>query len=163
MKKIIASLLIATTALTISAAANAGNSAGCGLGSTIFDGKKGLLPNILAATTNGSSGNQTFGMSTGTLGCDQNDVVKSKDKTLFAFADENLNEIASDAAKGNGEYLNSVASIIEIKESDKAHFFQIVQNNFSEIFSDENTTTKDVVASLNKVIKSDSTLSHYAI
>jgi hypothetical protein len=148
MKKIIASLLVATTALTISAAANAGNSAGCGLGSTIFDGKKGLLPNILAATTNGTSGNQTFGMSTGTLGCD---------------ADENLNEIASDAAKGNGEYLNSVASIIEIKESDKAHFFQIVQNNFSEIFSDENTTTKDVVASLNKVIKSDSTLSHYAI
>jgi hypothetical protein len=168
MKKIITSILVATTALTISASANAkhsaeGNSAGCGLGSTIFDGKRGLLPNILAATTNGTSGNQTFGMSTGTLGCNKNDVVRSKDNNLFAFANENLNEIAADASKGSGEYLDSVASIIEIKETDKAYFFKTVQSNFSNIFSNENTTTKDVVASLNKVIKGDKNLSHYAI
>ena len=39
--------------------------AGCGLGSMIFDPDSGFTQ-IFAATTNGTSGNQTFGISTGT-------------------------------------------------------------------------------------------------
>ncbi|MBP7710717.1 MAG: DUF3015 family protein [Rickettsiales bacterium] len=163
MKKILTSAVIAATALTISASAHAGNSAGCGLGSMLFNGHKGLGSNLLAATTNGTSGNQTFGMSTGTLGCDSQDVVKSKAGSLFAFTDANLNELAADSSRGNGEYLESVASIMEVKESDKAHFFKTVQGNFSSIFSSANTNTKDVVASLNAVMKNDKILKSYAI
>ena len=46
---------------------NAGNgdSTGCGLGTTIWAGKTGIFPQILAVTTNGTSGNQTFGITTG--------------------------------------------------------------------------------------------------
>jgi hypothetical protein len=164
MNKILISAVIAATALTISSAANAGNSAGCGLGTMVFNGSKGLAPNLLAATVNVTvSGNQSFGMSTGTLGCNKNDTVRSKAGNLFAFADQNLNEIASDSSKGSGEYLDSVASIIEIKDADKAHFFEVVQENFSSIFSNSNTNTQDVIARLNTVIKNDSVLNSYAM
>jgi len=44
---------------------------GCGLGSVIFKGQDALLFQILAVTTNGTSGNQTFGITTGTLNCDR--------------------------------------------------------------------------------------------
>jgi hypothetical protein len=42
--------------------ANADNVGGCGWGSKLFDGQKGVLPQIFAVTTNGTSGNQTFGI-----------------------------------------------------------------------------------------------------
>jgi hypothetical protein len=45
------------------------NSTGCGLGTIIFEGQKGIAPQVLAVTTNGTSGNQTFGITSGTLGC----------------------------------------------------------------------------------------------
>ena len=45
------------------------NSVGWGLGSQIFDGQSGVAPQVLAVTTNGTLGNQTFGISSGTSGC----------------------------------------------------------------------------------------------
>ena len=50
---------------------------GCGLGTMLFDGQQGIAPQVLAVTTNGTSGNQTFGITSGTLGCTQDGVVKS--------------------------------------------------------------------------------------
>ncbi len=43
---------------------------GCGLGTMVFDGQQGKVYKVLGATTNGTSGNQTFGITFGTLGCD---------------------------------------------------------------------------------------------
>src|SRR5690606_21045070 len=50
---------------------------GCGLGSKLFEGQRGVAPQVLAVTTNGTFGNQTFGISSGTLGCNQDGVVRS--------------------------------------------------------------------------------------
>src|SRR5512139_1907858 len=44
---------------------------GCGLGYMIFKGQEGLASQTCAATTNGTFGNQTFGITTGTSECDQ--------------------------------------------------------------------------------------------
>ena len=52
-----------------SSVAMADNDIGCGAGTQIWQGQSGLLPKILGATTNGISGNQTFGITFGTLGC----------------------------------------------------------------------------------------------
>jgi hypothetical protein len=161
MKKILTYAAIAATTLTLASNANAENT-GCGFGSILFNGNKGVVPNILAVTTNGSSGSQTFGITSGTLGCNPNSYVKSSIK-LFAFADENLNELASDTAKGNGAYLESVAQILDIKEADKSHFFTVMQDNFSSIFEGEITNTANVVASISNVMKKDSVLKSYKI
>jgi hypothetical protein len=90
---------VAAVAIFASHSASA-DSSGCGLGSMLFDGNKGIAPSVVAVTTNGTSGNQTFGISSGTLGCDQNNTVNSNNGRLFSFADKNLNELASDTSRG---------------------------------------------------------------
>ncbi|MCE3254550.1 MAG: hypothetical protein K0R25_44 [Rickettsiaceae bacterium] len=161
MKKILSSVAIIAAISSFSGVANAENT-GCGLGTMIFHGNDGVPANILAVTTNGTSGNQTFGISSGTLGCDQKAKVQSKAGRLFVFANENLNELALDASNGGGEYLSSAAEIIGVKDADKAHFNEVVQANFSEIFSG-NSNTKTVVDSLVAVMQKDEVLKSYKI
>ncbi len=42
-----------------------------GIGTLIFEGKDGLLSQVCAGTTNGILGNQTFGITSGTLNCEK--------------------------------------------------------------------------------------------
>lgn len=57
-------------AMILAAPAQAVDSTGCGLGSMAWRGQRGIGPQVLAATTNGSFGTQTFGITFGTSGCD---------------------------------------------------------------------------------------------
>ena len=69
MKKIIAGVILASASSL--ALANASGPAGCGLGSTVvFPDANQWYQHVMAATTNATSGNQTFGMTSGTLGCE---------------------------------------------------------------------------------------------
>ena len=70
------------------------DSTGCGLGSIIFKGQVGTIPQILAVTTNGSFGTQTFGISSGTSGCDQNGRVSGGTGKIFAFLEKNMEQFA---------------------------------------------------------------------
>ena len=65
----------ACSALLFATNASAYDSTGCGLGSMAWRGQSGIAPQILAVTTNGSFGNQTFGITFGTSGCDPNGRV----------------------------------------------------------------------------------------
>ena len=54
--------VLAAALFTIgSSSAMAANVGSCGWGSKVFDGQSGMGPQVLAVTTNGTSGNQTFG------------------------------------------------------------------------------------------------------
>lgn len=81
--------LVLTTAAMIAvipmaAMASGENNVGsCGWGSKVFAGQRGLAPQVLAATTNGTSGNQTFAISSGTSGCTQDGAVTSTWKTAM--------------------------------------------------------------------------------
>jgi len=154
MKKLLLVSLIALTPL----AAQAGGSAGCGLGSTLFDGQSGIAPNVLAATTNGLSGNQTFGMTTGTLGCNQNDTVSA---AADSFLNGNMERVARDMATGKGESLDTLATLIGIEGADKASFFALSQSNFKSIYSSDAVTSGEVLASLKAVMLKDVTLAKY--
>ena len=152
-KLIIASLLVLTPL-----AAQAGNSAGCGLGSTLFKGQSGVGPNVLAATTNGISGNQTFGMSTGTLGCNANDTVTAAADT---FLDANMERVARDMSTGEGEALETLATLIGVEAADKATFYTVSQANFKTIYSRDDVTSIEVLTSLKAVMAADATLAKY--
>lgn len=155
MKKIIIAGLMVLTPL----AAQAGNSAGCGLGSQLFDGQSGLGPNILAATTNGISGNNTFGMSSGTLGCNQDDTVTAAADT---FLDANMERVARDMSTGEGEALETLATLMGVEAADKAAFYTVSQSNFKAIFSSEDVSSLEVMASLKAVMSSNAALAKYA-
>ncbi len=140
---------------------NAGNgdSTGCGLGTTVWAGKTGVVPQILAVTTNGTSGNQTFGITTGTLGCDKNDVIASAEVRQFAAA--NIDNLATDIARGEGETLASLASAMEVHTDDQSLMFATLKGNFARIFPDDGVTSSDVLASIHQVMAEDETLARY--
>ena len=100
MKKILAIALLATTS-----SAFADNDVGCGLGTMVWAGQSGVAPKILAATTNGTSGNQTFGITSGTLGCQADGVITSKAR-LSMFMGTNSERLARDMSAGHGESLD---------------------------------------------------------
>ena len=161
MKKLLAATVLATT-LPLSGLTLADSDVGCGFGTMVFDGSEGKVPKILAATTNGLLGNQTFGITFGTLGCDGTGKVTSSEK-LAMFIDGNIDNLARDMAKGQGETLATLSEVWGVDYADKARFNALVQDNFSDVFVSENVTSQEVFANLNNVVARDSELAHYAI
>src|SRR5262245_42447591 len=104
--------LLAGTAVLIMAFGTAHaehkNNDGCGLGSQIFKGQSGTVQQSVAVTTNGTSSNQTFGITSGTSGCTTDGVVDPPQQAA-AFTGANLDKLARDTARGEGESLKSLA------------------------------------------------------
>mgnify|MGYP006426882447 CR=1 FL=1 len=156
MRKTIALLAISGLA-TLPGVAAAKDSTGCGLGSFVFDGRSGVAPQVLAVTTNGTSGNQTFGISSGTLGCDQNGTINHEGDTL-AFTSDNLDQLASDVAAGEGETLATVGAMIGVGASRQDRFSRVMQDNFSRIFDGQETTADEVLTSMKTIMQRDTEL-----
>ena len=155
MKKLLAVILLASSSMTM-----ADDDVGCGLGTILFEGKSGIAPKILAATTNGIYGNQTFGITSGTLGCKSDGVISSRAR-LGMFMGTNSERLARDMSAGHGESLDVLANLMNIKSEDKAAFFQAAKLNFGKIFAPENQTAGQVLAALQQVMAKDTVLATY--
>ena len=143
----------------ISFAQNVGQ---CGWGSKLFDGQGGIFPQVLAVTTNGTSGNQTFAISSGTSGCTQNGVVRSSWRTAV-FIDSNMNKLARDMSRGEGEAIDSLAEVMEVQKEDQESFKLVLKENFDKIFSEDSVTSEQVLASINSTIKKHPELNKYTV
>ena len=158
MKKIIFTALLGM--MYVGSASAAPNNVGCGWGSMIFDGKSGMANEVLAATTNGTLGNQTFGITSGTAGCAKDGVVQ-KNAAADAFMGANIEKVARDMSVGQGEALATLADTLGIKSEDKAHFYAVTKTHFDVIFPSENVTSQEVLSSLQQVMAADSKLAQY--
>lgn len=143
MKKIIS--LIAAIGLTTAVYAN--ENTGCGLGSMIIKDQSTSVLQALAATTNGTSGNQTFGITSGTSNCNKPSDFVSNDK-LNKFVEENMDELALDISAGKGETLSTVAKLMNVENNEA--FSAKLQSNFTNIYSNENVTSAAVIDSIAK-------------
>ena len=141
-----------------SSVAMADNDVGCGVGTQVWAGQKGVVPKILAATTNGIFTNQLLGITFGTLGCRQGGTVTAQ---VVTFTNENAETLARDMAVGQGESLNVLAELMQIKPQDKDRFFKVSKANFGEIYSTNNQNTLQVLASLQNVMAKDDVLKAY--
>jgi hypothetical protein len=159
MKKLIAvlSLAVAFPSMAMAAQDNVG---GCGVGSMVFKGQSGVGPQVLAVTTNGISGNQTFGISSGTLGCTQDGAVHSNMKASL-FIDSNKEQLARDMSVGSGETLASLSHLLGVEAKDQAAFNRLAKDNMARIFTSESVATEQVIVALREVLASDATLSRY--
>ena len=97
-------LLIAAVFGLSSSVSFAATDAGCGLGSLAWEGQEGFFPNIVAATTNGTFGSQTFGMTSGTSNCDNSSSMGWM--ALNKYMDSNMTKVAADMSRGYGETLD---------------------------------------------------------
>ena len=144
MKKLYLASALATV-LTLSSNAMAIDSTGCGLGSMAWRGQSGTAPQILAVTTNGS-----FGISSGTSGCDQNGrITGGTQRMVLNFLENNMEQYALDASRGEGETLDTLAGIMEV---DKSELAAKVHDNFAFIFPKDNVDAVEVTLNLFKVM-----------
>jgi len=158
MKKIILSALVGV--MYAGSATAAPNNVGCGLGSMLFEGSSGVMMQSLAASTNGIAGNQTFGITSGTLGCAKDGVVQ-KYAAADAFMGANIDKVARDMSVGQGEALETLADSMGVKSADKARFFEVSKANFDAIFTSPSITSDEVMINLGKVMANDSKLAAY--
>ena len=125
---------------------------GCGLGTMIFGGDQdSLLSQTFIAYLNGSS--QIYGITTGTSECESFNGIVSNEK-LNNFVADNMDNLATDIAKGQGEYLNTLAVLMEVSEDSRASFYGKLQSNFSTIYSSDSVTHLDVIKNIDSVVKS---------
>lgn len=158
MRKMIA--VIAVAGLALPGVAAAKDSTGCGLGTMVFDGQSGIAPQVLAVTTNGTLGNQTFGISSGTLGCDSSGSIDHMAE-LSEFTGDNMDRLAADVAAGEGETLATMADLMGIAKTDRDRFNHVMQQNFTRIFPSTTTTADEVITATRSIMAEDGTLSTY--
>lgn len=156
MKKILGCMVLAVASTSAFADAAGGNN--CGWGNMLFKGQSGPVPHFAASTTNGTSGNATFGMTSGTNGCSTDGSLTYGGKSMISAI---MTEFSEDVAAGKGEALNSVAVMMGVERQDRQAFAEVAHANFKVIFSSENTTAAEAIAALEQVMKADSRLAKY--
>jgi hypothetical protein len=153
-------LAVVSVAALFPAAAMADNIGNCGWGAKLFDGQSGVAPQVLAVTTNGTFGNQTFGITSGTLGCNGNSEVTA-DADLRKFASTNLDQLTVEMAAGEGEALTALAGLYGIDQQDRAAFYGLTKSNYGTIVHGDNVTAGEVLASIRTLMATDARLSRY--
>jgi hypothetical protein len=125
--------------------------AGCGLGSLVFGNQQGAVQ-ILAATTNGTFGSQTFGITTGTSNCGPGLVAMGTKN----FVEANREVVAKDISRGEGEAIGALTVINKCQDSQAVG--AALQKSFASIFPSENATSDEVTEAILRTLQSDEKL-----
>jgi hypothetical protein len=125
--------------------------AGCGLGSMAFGNSPGAVQ-ILAATTNGLFGSQTFGITSGTSNCGAGAFASGTKN----FVEANREVLAKDISRGAGEAIGALAVINSCVDSSAVG--TALQKNFTTIFPTENASSDEVTAAILKTLHEEKAL-----
>lgn len=158
MKRTLLGLVLASSSLTALAGSAGGNT--CGWGQLLFEGQSGMPIHVLALTTNGSTGNNTFGVTTGTNGCSSNGTISYGGKSMVDVS-ALMDEFSEDVARGDGEVITAVAVSLGITAEDRPEFKKAMHENFDSLFPSQDVTTDELLAAMWAVMKADETLKVY--
>lgn len=146
MKRVL--LAVAITAVTAGSAfaASAKANTGCGLGTVLWHGRAdgSILSQAFQATTNQTFGNQTFGITSGTLECGTPGQVVQNER-LNHFVRTNMDNLARDIAQGRGESLDAFAELLQVPAEKRPGFYAALQSNFGAVFTSENVVVAEVI------------------
>lgn len=136
---------------------------GCGLGAEVMSGKSGKGANIAAALLNNIVVPNTTFMTTGggLMGCDPTQTVQNEQATEI-FVASNMDQLSTEIAKGDGDYLNVLASLMGVEDQDLSSFRKLAQNEYDNLFN-VSSDAKSVIASMELAMLSDTNLAKYAI
>ena len=146
MRKLLVSLF-AIFFLT-SASAFAVDNIGPGLGRVALKGQKGKLMELVGTFLNGLCGNGTFAITTGTLGYKEGATI-GMNHEVKTFVAQNMDSLATDIAKGEGEYLDALAALMQVE--DKVSFNNKMKTNFRNIYTVYGLTSDEVAENILKV------------
>ncbi len=135
-------------------ASNPDTGPGCGLGKLAwgdYKGQKEIAPQVMMATTNGTFGSQTFGISTGTSGCTNDGKILGEHKTTM-FASLNFEALSAEMAQGQGEHLASLATLMGVPAEQHSAFFAMTQERYTSLVQAGEASPVALVKSLNDAI-----------
>ena len=127
---------------------------GCGLGKLAwadFKRQKDIAPQVLMATTNGTFGSQTFGISFGTSGCTNDGKVWAEHKTEF-FVATTFENLARDMARGQGEHLTALAILLGVPTDRQQMFYSLVQAHYRELIDRGETSPSALIKALDEAM-----------
>jgi len=154
MRKVITLAVLATLLPTFSMARGNHPMAGCGLGYLLLSNKDNeKVTQVLGATTNGTFGTQTFGISSGTSGCTEDGAVKVA-RATEVFADVNLASLRQEMATGQGEYVNTFASLLGANEATRPQMVRFFQSEYQSLFPTAETSSQDMLKTLSEKLSS---------
>lgn len=159
MKKTLLAAMLLGSSMSVHAVAPGGP--GCGWGNMLFEGSAGLPAHLLATFVNDAiSGNATFGMTSGTNGCDTSGALTYGGKSLLAM-DGVMEEVAQDMAMGEGEALTALSVSMGIAAEDRARFNTLMHENFATVFPSQDVTAEQVMDNIVAVMRKDEKLATY--
>lgn len=130
--------------------------AGCGLGSMLFGNQPGFIQ-VVAATFNGTAGNQTFAISSGTSNCKDT----GGGNTAAVFIKANKEALEKEVARGAGETIETLAQIYGC--SDAGSLGTALQKNYNGLFPNASVNADQVTQSIESTIQSDQGLSEQCV
>ena len=135
-------------------AANPDTGPGCGLGKLAwadYKNQKHIAPQVMMATTNGTFGSGTFGISFGTSGCTNDGKIMSEHKTTV-FAQLNFENLSQEMAQGQGEHLASLATLMGVPSEQHAAFFSMTQERYTSLVKTGEASPVAMVKAINDAI-----------
>lgn len=151
MKKWIIALGVLFILSGTSYGATVAQDCGCGLGKVMIGDKEGLGYNLLGTFLNSLSGNQTFGMSSGTLECGKTEKIVMNQK-LDIFIKDNMDNLAVDIASGGGESLNALVEIAGVDKTLRPSLSAELQGNFDAIYPDARVSHTHVSNTIREIM-----------
>ncbi len=159
MKKfIMASALVAASSASFAVAPGGPHGGG---GNMLFAGQSGMASHFVASITNGTSGNNTFGMTSGTNGCSTDGTLTYGGKKMVNVG-AIMDELSEDVARGDGEALTAVAVSLGISADDRPLFKETLHSNFDALFPSADVQAEQVMDSIFALMQQDARLAKYA-
>ena len=154
MKKILGTILSTLLVVSAAQASSIRDNCGCGLGTMALGDQEATVLSQLGATfLNNISGNQTFGISSGTLECDPASSFASN-KKVIEYVSDNMDHLAFDMAKGEGDSLDALADLMGVEVDAREDVFVKMQSQFERIFPTEAVTANEVVRNITAIMQS---------
>ena len=91
------------------------------------------------------------------------DRSRRKSNRLALFIDANMDNLARDMSRGEGDILSTLAAVWGMSSEDEVLFNGLVQEKFSDIFVSENITSQEILINLNSVVSANKILAKHTI
>ena len=158
MRKLVLMMAVSMFACFQAAAAfavpNPDNGPGCGLGKLAwadYEHQKDIGPQVMMATTNGTFGSTTFGISSGTSGCTSSGKVMTE-REVTMFAEVNFESLAQEMAQGQGEHLASLATLLGVPSEYQPTFFAMTQEKYTKLIQSGEASPVAMLAALHEAM-----------
>ena len=133
---------------------NADTGPGCGMGKMAwaeYKSQKNIAPQMMMALTNATF-SSWLAIATGTSGCTNDGTIMAEHK-VKVFAATNFENVSQDMARGQGEHLTSLATLMGVPEDQQAEFFTLAQDNYTTLIQSEETTPVAMLKALHDAME----------